>query len=234
LHELHLTDGAMVKGQVLENGRPVAGIALRLVPAEIAENNMDMYEICTDVEGRFHFLNVAPYQYYNLSSVAGALGESGIVPIRKVRVVADSSASDVGQLQRQPGIRVSGRVVLGDGNPVPLNTVVILEVKGVKKARRTTVDSAGGFIFSNVPAGPVAILVRIPDYRLSDKNKSLDRLNGGGLTGKVSAAVEGLMVLLEPGQARPMAPEKMIQFVNSAPKEEVTPQDYPLRGAEGF
>ncbi|MDB6033666.1 MAG: hypothetical protein JWM16_4004 [Verrucomicrobiales bacterium] len=230
-HQLQLTEGAVVVGRVLENGRPREGVRMRLVSEELGEKYMGMYEISTDGEGRFRFPNVAPYQYYALSSVGGSEVERGVVATRKVRVARDGSTSNVGELEMQPGIRISGRVLLDDGKVVPLNTAVFLELESAKKAKRTVVDPQGNFTFSNVLAGSVSVVVNIPGYHLSGKNKSLNKLNGDRLSGKVAKELNGLMVLLEPGQLVQMPPEALLKFVNSAPPEETRPQDYPLRGA---
>ena len=82
----------------------------------------------------------------------------------------------------------------------------------------------GSFAFDGVPDESVGISVRIPGYHLSEKNHSLDRLNGFSLMGAVSRDVDDLLILLEPGEFKPDYNR------NSGP--DAQPRNKPLRGAD--
>ncbi|HKX62185.1 MAG TPA: carboxypeptidase-like regulatory domain-containing protein, partial [Verrucomicrobiae bacterium] len=133
--------------------------------------------------------------------------------------------TDFGTLKVQTGHRVSGRVVLSDGKPVPPDTRIVLGREDAWDNREALLDSEGRFDFIGVPAESVGMSVRIKGYKLSKRNGSLDWYNGG-MVGRVEADIPDLIILLEPGEWRYNGDE------GEPPSGENQPSDKPLRGAK--
>jgi len=134
---------------------------------------------------------------------------------------------DAGDLAIEPGLRMVGRVVLSDGGVIPPDAKVFLSRDDAWDTATTDLRPDGRFEFSDVPAGSVNLGVRIAGYRISEKNRSLDRLNGSTLVGRIDQDIVGLELLLEPGKFMPPDFRKP-----GGLGPNMQPRDKPLRGTE--
>jgi hypothetical protein len=225
-HELKLSDGAIVTGRITKDGKPVKGLGVGLVSVDRSENFTGNYDTYTNEDGRFGFLNVPPYQmYYVYSLMDSGKNDNLIAPLRRVRVTAGGTRKDLGDLPLSPGVRLNGRVILSDGKPVPPNTQLYVGRDGAWDSRNVVLDANGGFDLKGIPMESISLGVNVKGYHLSDKNKSLDRLNGGSIVGRVESDTY-VELLLEPGKfERP-------DFQNRPPGLDFQPKDKPLVGAE--
>lgn len=225
-HELTLTDGATVTGRLTKEGKPVKGVGVGLVSVDRSDNFTGNFDTHTNEDGRFVFLNVPPYQmYYVYSLMDSGKSDNLVAPLRRVRVTGDGTTRDVGDMPLTQGVRLSGRVVLSDGKPVPPNTQLFVGRDGAWDSRNVVLDANGGFDLKGVPIESISVGVTVRGYRFSGKNKSLDRLNGGTIVGRVESDTY-VELLLEPGGfERP-------DFRDRPPGIDLAPKDKPLVGAE--
>jgi hypothetical protein len=226
-HELKLTEGASVVGRVVMNGQPLKNVMVGLVSVDRSESFTGDFTVGTNDEGRFLFVNIPPYQTYYVYGIMDSVREYGAIPIKKIRVSADGSSKDAGELTVAPAHRLAGRVVLADGTPVPPKTRLLVGRAEAWDTASVELDEHGRFDLRGIPPESVGVSVRVRGYRFSDKNKSLDRLNGGSLVGRIDHDIIDLQLLLEPGQFAP--PD-----FNAPPAspEDWQPRGKPLHGAE--
>jgi hypothetical protein len=123
----------------------------------------------------------------------------GVASPRRVRVAADGSTKEVGDLELMPGVRLTGRVVLSDGQPVPQNTRLFVGHGAAWDSRNVLLNPDGTFDLAGIPPESLSLSLNVRGYHMSEKNKSLDRLNGGSITGRVETDTY-LEILFQPGQ----------------------------------
>jgi hypothetical protein len=229
LHELKLGEGAMVTGHITENGKPAKGIGVGLVSVDRSDNFTGNYDTYTDDEGHFAFLNVPPYQMYYVYSRMDSSKDDLVAPLRKVRVTGDGTKKDVGDMPLTKGVRLKGKVLLSDGKPIPPDTRVYVGREGAWDSRNIILDPDGSFDLAGIPIESISLGVTVPGYFMSEKNKSLDRLNGGTIVGRVESDTF-VTILLEPGKFQ--HPD----FDKRPPGIDWIPKDKPLQGiaADGF
>jgi hypothetical protein len=199
VHEVKLVPGVTVTGTVVKDGKPVAGVALGLVQKDRrSEGFLGDFTIATDAKGQFRFQNVGPDEVYFVYGLMDSCKPYGAIPIRQIRVGASGTEKDLGTLQMNRGYRLSGRLVLADGKPVPEGTRVLIAREEAWDTQTALTGPDGRFTFEGLPTEQCSLGVNLKGYHASPKNHSNDA-DGLGLVGTVKGDVEGLRFLLEPG-----------------------------------
>jgi beta-lactamase regulating signal transducer with metallopeptidase domain/uncharacterized GH25 family protein len=200
IHELKLTEGATVKGRLVKEGQPLAGVDICISDDDRrAEAYAGNFSVGTDKDGRFAFINVPPDRDYVVTATMDSLGPRGFTPGAQVRTGGDGSIADAGDVKVFRGFTVAGKIRLTDGQPIPLKTEVMLSRPEAWDASHCVADGQGNFRFVGVPRGTITLSARIKGYRLSDRNKSLD-FTRFRLMGVIVGDKTDLIVEFEPGE----------------------------------
>jgi hypothetical protein len=128
-----------------------------------------------------------------------SLKSYGAVPIRAVKTAAHGSTVDLGDIEVQPGYRLTGRLVLADGKPVPPETRMPASREEAWDSQTATVGPDGRFSLTGLPPEQLSLYTNVRGYHLSPKNASYDLLNRDGLLGTVRADIDDLRFLLDTG-----------------------------------
>jgi hypothetical protein len=220
-----LSAGASLTGRVLFAGQPRKDVTIGIVGSDRSMGKFTgEFLIQTREDGRFLFVNLPPSRSYDLFGTMGSVQAVGSLPVRTINVKGDDSENDVGDLMIKPGFRLAGQVKLSDGAPLPEHTRVLLGRPGAWDTLTVEPPAGGQFDFTNVPAETVTLDSRVPGYRISASNASLDQLNPFQLVGRLNADKTNLVLLLEPGEN--------IRPDYTLPPEEERPNNLPLGGAE--
>jgi protocatechuate 3,4-dioxygenase beta subunit len=201
--DLILFRGVIVSGRVVKKGVPLAGVAVGLAQVDRGPRKwLGEFKVATDENGCFRIPNVAPDEEYVLYGKMPDLAAQGATELRHIRTEESGSVLLTEDLEVEAGVRLSGRVRLSDGKPVPDNTRVIVYREAARDYQEVVADKEGRFIFTGLRPGEVYSLytARVDGYRVSEKNASYELLNGTGLLGTINADTEGLCLLLDPGQ----------------------------------
>jgi len=186
-HDLTMTEGAMVSGRIIWHGKPLPGVSVGIASTDRSmEHFTGHFEVGTDSDGRFAFINLPPHVQYNLYGIMQTLQNYGAVVSSQVSTEGDGSKVDAGDLVVDPAHRLAGRVVLDDGKPFPAKTRLLVSLEAAWDSLHIELDQDGHFDTTGIPSGVVSLSVRVPGYRVSAKNASLDTLNPFMLSGRVN------------------------------------------------
>jgi hypothetical protein len=199
-HRLTLTRGATVTGRLMRDGKPVADAGMGLVQANRGMGRfLGAMEIGTTRDGRFTFLNVGTNDDYYVYGLMPSLKDRGVVPVRPVRVGADGTIVDVGELTLERGHTISGRVLLSDGKPIPSHTRLLVGREIAWDTQAVELEADGLFEIKGLPTERYSLNVIVKGYHISSKNHSVDPNNPWQLIGTIDQDINGLKILLEPG-----------------------------------
>ena len=200
---LTLTDGAMVKGRLLLQGKPLSGVNIGIVGTNMEFIEFTgLYVIGTDANGCFAFVNVPPNTTFFVFGSIETLQRYGAVTTKEFRTGDDGSTHDLGDISVSPGYRLSGRVVLSDGGTCPPKTRLALSREVIHERLQVELDSQGGFELRNLPADEYRLNVAVAGHNLSSRNRSFDSWNPS-LWGRIDHDLTNMTLVLDPGPPQP-------------------------------
>jgi len=221
--DLQLTEGAAITGRLVFNGKPLPNVAVGLVSEDRTMDNFTgNFDVGTDADGRFAFVNIPPNVRYHVYGQMKTLADYGTTGFAEVDAGGDGSTTNVGDLTVGRANRLSGRVVLNDGKTIPPKTQLIVGREDAWDSLLVDLDKDGSFNVSGIPNEAMSLSVAVGGYRFSSKNESLDLQNPFRLIGRMDHDITNLMVLLEYGG---MLEPQMVPPGSG-------PDAVPLRGAE--
>jgi protocatechuate 3,4-dioxygenase beta subunit len=176
-HTLTVTDGALIRGRLVEDGKPVPaaevgviarergwGADLKLIGAPYSE-----IRVGTRDDGSFAITNVPPGVDWYLYGKMESLASRGATDIMKLATKDDGQEIDLGDVPVHSAFHLRGRVVLSDGKPVAPGTRVILSSTQAWDSQTAALDGDGRFEFRGLTASDYEISAGVRGYKLPAK-----------------------------------------------------------------
>lgn len=202
VHEIRMSEGASLHGRVLKDGKPLSGLIVSLIQCDTGPGNYIGYRTtATDAEGRYRFANLATNdEYFVFLSMKQAGGLGKMMAPKRVSVGAEGTDADAGDgTVLEPIYRVSGRIILTDGRPIPKNTRLWLSREEIGwDAAVCVLGQDGSFSFSGVPEEAVALGVRVVGYRLASQKNRFQQIRSTHVAVMVDGDKSGLEIYMEP------------------------------------
>lgn len=232
---LRLGPGRSIKGRMVQGGRPVSGAVVGT--AQVSRNSETFVgerTAETDTSGRFLLLNLPPDEKLVVYGKLEGLGGRGAMAEREIEGEDEGRIRDLGDMALEPGITLSGRVVLADGKPVPPHTRIAVDrMRAWDRAERELAPD-GSFRFGPLPRETLSVSIRLPGYELSRENESLLPEHGDprqSLAGRLDQDTQ-LGIVLEPAGARtPAQPPRSAEEWRALNAQQDAVRSKPLRGA---
>jgi hypothetical protein len=218
-HVITLQDGAVVRGRLIQNGKPVGNAEIGLIgrPRGGYGRNLQVtgypYEeirIGTQHDGRFVITNVPVpgdwYVYGKMESLAKR-GSTGVVECTTTR---DPEIAEVGDIQVKPAHRLRGKVVLSDGKPIPNGMRVTISSERAWDDQTATLPPGGQFEFVGLAAGNYSVFASVKGYALPRTQIPVTKKRDDGSTETVTYApgveppflldhdIDGFIIKLDP------------------------------------
>jgi hypothetical protein len=217
---LRMNKGVTVRGRLAFNGQPLKNLKVGMDSVERECGKFfSGFRATTDDNGGFEFSDVPLDTKFSVFSILDSFQKTGAGFRREFD--SGSRNVDLGEIKAEPTYHLIGRVVLGDGKPVPSGTRMLLDAWDILLV---PLDADGRFDATGVPAGQTSLYLSLNGYHFSTKNPSLDS-NHRGLIGRVSGDIPDLNILLEPG-----SPPNYEDIDHLSYEEQKKRKDEPLRG----
>ena len=196
--DVRMTEGAGISGRVVFQGKPLANVGVGVVSEDRDVGKFaGHFEMGTDKDGKFLFAHLPPNVLYQLYALMGTVKDCGASPVVLVQAGGDGSMADAGDLVVAKANEISGRVKLADGKPVPDKTRLMLGRENAWDSLFVELGNDGSFHLKGVPSDTMSVFVAVEGYSFSAKNKSLEKVNGIQLIGRVNGDITNLVILLD-------------------------------------
>jgi hypothetical protein len=180
-----VSDGALIRGRLVNHGKPVAGAEVGLIAQnrgyfgdklKVVGNPYEEIRIGTQEDGSFVIPNVPTpvdwYVYGKMESIT-ALGATDPV---KCTTTRDSEEVNVGDIQIIPGHRLRGRITLSDGAAMANGMrVTIYADRSPWESQTAVIGHDGHFEFASLPTGKYEIVASVRGYRVQSIEATIDR-----------------------------------------------------------
>jgi len=168
-----VTDGAVVRGRLVQDDKPVEGAEVGLVGYprggwgpnfKMVGSSYEEIRIGTRADGTFEITNVPVpgnwYVYAKMEAVATRGATGNIACATK----ANHEVVDIGDLQVKRAYHLHGRVVLSDGKPIEDGMTVTIGSEKAFDSQTVTLPSTGTFEFIGLAPGSYSVFASVKGY----------------------------------------------------------------------
>jgi hypothetical protein len=222
---LRMKEGGRVEGRIVFEKKPLANVWVDLGTTDHGCGvYLEGFHAMTDAQGRFVFEHVPEGIQFDLFGLMESFNPFHAGLYQTLMSPGSGQTLDLGEIQAKPAHRISGRVMLSDGKPLPAGTRMLVDRPTAWDKVQVLLDKEGRFDVEGVPEERIEITVSVKGYRFSKKNPNFDR-NERGIAGRVAGDVSGLGIELEPGNPPSYQDTEQISY-----EEQERRSDLPFRG----
>jgi protocatechuate 3,4-dioxygenase beta subunit len=173
-HKVKVIDGAVVRGRLMENGRPVPDAEIGLRPQhpwfgrgnlQITGSSYDELRFGTRKDGTFAITSVpAPEQWILFAKMESLASKGATEP---VAIWTEGNREDVnlGDVLVRPGYRLRGQVVLSDGSAVANGMRASIAYDQTQDVQTMVLPADGRFTFEGLAPGKYTVWASVKGYR---------------------------------------------------------------------
>lgn len=182
-HTVTVTEGAIVRGRLVDNGKPVAGAEIGLNPHApfmgmgnlvIRGSFYSEIRIGTQEDGSFTITNVpAPEQWYVYGKMESLASRGATDPIT-CATIHDNEEVNVGDIRVVRAYHVRGRVVLSDGKSIPEGMRIEISSTRTRDNQTALLTPGGHFEFEGLATGEYSLFASVKGYPAPAVEVSVD------------------------------------------------------------
>jgi uncharacterized GH25 family protein len=165
-----VSDGALVRGRLMYNGKPVGNAEVGLITQNRRSGQTyPEIRIGTRDDGTFAITNVPAGRLWLLYPKMESLASRGIgADVVPLETKDDGQEVDLGDIQLKPAYTLRGKIVLTDGKPVPPDMHLTLSADRAWDSQIVPIASDGSFEVRALPSGVYGITPGVKGYTPAD------------------------------------------------------------------
>jgi hypothetical protein len=172
-HTLIVTEGATVRGRLVQRGKPVPNAEVGLVARQrgwgpnLALHGYPLPEVRvgTNDDGTFAVTNVPPGVDWYLFGTMDSLAPRGGTGPLECATRTDNEDLNIGDIEVKPGYRLRGRVALSDGKSISEGMRVFIGDDRTDDSQTAILHPDGSFEFGGLPSGKYEVSASVKGYR---------------------------------------------------------------------
>jgi hypothetical protein len=174
-----VSDGALVRGRLVDNGKPVGGAEIGLSPRQawhgmanltISGSFYNEVPIGTQEDGTFAITNVPAPEQWNVYGKMESIASWRATDPIALTTTHDNQEVNVGDIQIKRGYHLRGKVLLSDSMPVPEGMRLTIQSEPTRDVQTILLSTDGQFEFVGLAAGKYSFIPSVKGYK-SPKDK---------------------------------------------------------------
>jgi hypothetical protein len=194
-----VSDGAVVRGRLVENGKPVAGAEIGLNSKEpwfgmanlmISGSFYDEVRIGTQEDGTFAITNVPAPEEWNIYAKMESIASLGATDPVAFSTTHDNQEVNVGDIPIKHSYRLRGKVALSDHKPIPHGMTIFIASARDRDTQTTSLAADGVFEFLGLVAGTYTLGPSVEGYEAPKGKSEIEAI--------IDHDLDGFTINLEP------------------------------------
>lgn len=171
-----VTDGAVIRGRLVSNGKPVANAEFGLsTHSRISGTFFQEIRIGTNEKGEFVITNVPAGRVWDLYAHMDSLAPKGLAAdITYVTTRDDGQEINVGDIVARPAHSIRGKITLNDGSPIPANMRVSVFNDRVQDRQSILLPPDGSYEFKGLAKGVYVLSPAVKGFQTQDPEHELE------------------------------------------------------------
>jgi hypothetical protein len=157
-HSIAVTDGATIRGRLVQDGKPVPNAEVGLVARQrgwaanlkLVGYPLPGVRIGTNEDGKFAITNAPPGVEWYVYGKMESLAARGGAPVVECATKRDGEEINLGELSITPALHVGGKVVLSDGKPIPMGMRITISSDRAFDSQTALLGEDGSFRFNGL------------------------------------------------------------------------------------
>jgi hypothetical protein len=180
-HTLTLTEGAVIRGRLVREGKPLGGMEIGLIARHRGMTPVDEHmgnpygeiRIGTQPDGTFAIANVPKGVEWYLYGKMESLAALGATPSLECVTKDDGEDVNLGDIPVNPALRLRGKVFLSDGKPIADGMRITIGPDPVKghgfDSQTVPLGHDGAFEFTGLRPDTYSIFASVRGYLGSEE-----------------------------------------------------------------
>jgi hypothetical protein len=177
-----VTEGATIRGRLMQDGKPVAHAEIGLTSHSRNMNDfLPEARIGTDEEGRFELTNVTAGRIWYLYGKMESLAPRGLAADAILCATKDDGqVVNVGDIPVKPAFTLRGKVTLSDGKPIPPDMRVNIGADRGSDTQTAIIAPDGQFEFKGLVHGAYDLWASVKGYQARGSQQMEILIEGDG------------------------------------------------------
>jgi uncharacterized GH25 family protein len=194
-----VSEGAVVRGRLVESGKPVAGAEIGLNPRKPGMGMVNLVmrgsfyseiRIGTQEDGSFVITNVPAPEGWYLYGKMESIASRGATDTIACATTHDNQEVSVGDIRIVPAYHLRGKVVLSDGKQVSQSMRVTIYSQRTRDNQTALLSSDGHFEFQGLAPGKYSLFPSVKGYDLPKEEPEIEA--------SIDGDVDNLAIVLDP------------------------------------
>ncbi|TWU46038.1 Dioxygenase [Novipirellula aureliae] len=200
-HAIVLPSGAVVKGKVVQDGRPLPGEPIAVVQVNrgrLKKIFLKAILTTTDQDGSFEFTALPADDQYAVFTPVEVGSKGPVIPTGLFALKEDGSTLDLGVLEAAKGVTISGAIKVSGQSALPDAIAITLDRMPAWDLIEVPVDDDGRFEMTNLPPETYEVRLKVKGFALDHEKMNYQLIDSTTIAVRLDKSIEDIDVWMRP------------------------------------